>query len=232
MNERSQIRPVPSKLRRKTGKATKAGGDGRIDARVQLLDAAQECLRAEGFARFSTRRVADLAGVPLSQIHYHFGSRDGLVLALLDHQNERLLQRQAETFSEPLPLWRRWERACDHLDEDIDSGYVRILQEMIAAGWSNPEIATAVRRDLRGWYRLIEDLAGEAAERFGGLGPFTPAEASCLIGHVFIGSEALILLGLEGPDLPARQALRKFGALIRQLEEPAGASGAEKGKQV
>jgi hypothetical protein len=61
-----------------------------------------------------------------------------------------LLQRQAETFSEPLPLWRRWERACDHLDEDIDSGYVRILQEMIAAGWSNPEIATAVRRDLRG----------------------------------------------------------------------------------
>ena len=46
-----------------------------------------------------------------------------------------------------MPLWQRWERACDYLDEDLASGYVRILQEMMAAGWSNPEIAAAVRRN-------------------------------------------------------------------------------------
>ena len=109
------------------------------------MAAAETCLRTHGHADLSTRRVAEIAGVPLSQIHYHFGSKQGLVLALLDHLNERLLERQSATFAEPMPLWRRWERACDFLDEDLASGYVRILQDMIAAGWSDPEIAEAVR---------------------------------------------------------------------------------------
>lgn len=192
--------------------------DGRSTTRRDLLDAAQKCLCQEGYARFSTRRVADLAAVPLSQIHYHFGSKRGLALAVLDNQNRRLLERQASTFAETISLSDRWERACDYLDEDLSSGYVRVLQEMIAAGWSDPEIAAAVRRDLRGWYELLTSLAEEAGRRFGGLGPFSPAEVACLVGHAFIGTEALILLGLEDAELPGRQALRKFAALIRVME--------------
>ncbi len=156
--------------------------------------------------------------MPLSQIHYHFGSKQGLVLAVLEDQNQRLLQRQADTFAEPMPLSRRWERACDYLDEDLSSGYVRVLQEMIAAGWSNPQIAEVVRANLQGWYDLLTNLADEAGRRFGGLGPFTRSEVACLVGHAFIGSEALILVGLEGPRIPTRQALRTFGRLIREME--------------
>ena len=77
------------------------------------------------------------AEVPLSQIHYHFGSKQQLILAVLEAENERLLERQRTMFDGPEPLWRQWERACDFLDEDLESGYVRILQEMIAAGWSD-----------------------------------------------------------------------------------------------
>src|SRR5215467_353613 len=57
------------------------------DARVALLDAAEACLHKYGYSGLSTRRVADAAGMPLSQIHYHFGSKEALVLALLDYQN-------------------------------------------------------------------------------------------------------------------------------------------------
>jgi AcrR family transcriptional regulator len=188
------------------------------DTRHQLLLAAQTCLCEDGYARLSTRRVADLAGMPLSQIHYHFGSKQGLVLAVLEHENTRLLERQAATFNSPLPLSKRWEIACDYLDEDLSSGYVRVLQEMIAAGWSNPEIATAVRRNLKGWYDLLTGLANEAVQRFGRLGPFTAEEVACLAVNAFIGSEALILLGLDDPTFPTRIALRKFAVLIQQLE--------------
>src|SRR5690606_10557951 len=93
-------------------------------------------------------------------------------------------------------------------------------------GWSNPEIAAVVRRDLRGWYELIEGLAREAGERFGGVGPFTPVQVACLIGNAFLGSAALLLLGLEGPELPVRQALRRFGAMIRQVEAGGGEAAA------
>jgi AcrR family transcriptional regulator len=157
--------------------------------------------------------------MPVSQIHYHFGSRDALVLALLQHQNDRLLERQRATFAAALPLWKRWERACDYLDEDLASGYVQVLQEMIAAGWSNPEIATAVRGFLSGWYKLLTGVAKEAATRFGGLGGLKPEDVGCLVGTAFLGSEALLLLGFEHKGVPIRRALRRVGTLIRSIEE-------------
>ena len=104
------------------------------DTRGGILDAARAAILADGYAALSTRRVAELAGVPLSQIHYHFGSKRQLVLAVLAAENARLLERQAEMYDAPDPLWVRWDRACDFLDADLRSGYVRILHEMVAAG--------------------------------------------------------------------------------------------------
>jgi AcrR family transcriptional regulator len=190
------------------------------DTRTLLLEAAERCLRETGYSGLSTRRVAEAAAMPLSQIHYHFGSKEALVLALLEHQNRRLLERQEATFAADLPLWRRWEKACDYLDEDLASGYVRVLQEMIAAGWSNPEIAAAVRKFLAGWYRLLNSVAKEAAQRFGSPGSLKPDDLACLVGNAFLGSEALLLLGFEEEGLPIRRALRRFGALLKRLEVP------------
>ena len=193
----------------------------RRDTRSELLSAGVICLRRDGYAHLSTRRIAEQAGVPLSQIHYHFGSKERFILALLDHLNERLLKRQAATFSAPMPLWRRWERACDFLDDDMTSGYVRVLHEMIAVSWSNPEIAKAVRRNLRGWFELLGGLAEEADRRFGGLGRFSPAEIASLASAAFLGSETMLLLEIESRHVPVRQALRRFGDVIRQIEEAA-----------
>jgi AcrR family transcriptional regulator len=157
--------------------------------------------------------------MPLSQIHYHFGSKEALVLALLGYRNERLLGRQRAMFAEDWPLWKRWERACDYLDEDVASGYVRILQEMIAAGWTNPAIAAAVRQFLSGWFELLARIGQEAGERFGGFGSLKANDVACLVGTAFLGSEALLLVGFEEDGMPLRRALRRFGALIRAAEE-------------
>jgi AcrR family transcriptional regulator len=189
------------------------------DTRDSLLEAAQACLRRDGISGLSTRRVAEEAGMPLSQIHYHFGSKRRLMLSLLERENARLLQRQATMYGEDLPLWKQWEQACDYLDEDLASGYVRILQEMIGAGWSDPELAEAVRRLLRGWFELLSGVAGRAAGRLGGLGPLTADQVAALVGTAFLGSEAVILLGFAEDEVPARSALRRVGALIRGLEE-------------
>ena len=184
-----------------------------------ILKSAKEALVESGYSSLSTRRIAEEAGVPLSQIHYHFGSKQGLVLEVLAEENRRLIERQEGLFGAELPLWEQWNRACDFLDQDLESGYVRVLQEMTAAGWSDPEIAAAVRSLLSQWLGLLTDVAHRAAGRLGGLGPFTPEEVSVLAGAPFLGVEALILLGFDEDDLPSRSALRKVGDLIRQLEE-------------
>ncbi len=184
-----------------------------------ILAAARACLLADGYANLSTRHVADAAGVPLSQIHYHFGSKQRLILALLRAENTRLLTRQRAMYGGPEPLWLQWERACDFLDEDLESGYVRVLQEMIAVGWSDPEVAAAVREFQSGWYALLAEVAERVADRIGGLGPFTPPEVAALMGLPFMGAEAAILLGFPESTVPARSALRKVGQIIRTLEE-------------
>lgn len=186
---------------------------------LAILDAARRCLLAEGYAATSTRKVASEAGVPLSQVHYHFGSKGGLMLALLAVEDRRRLARQTAMYGRDTPLWQRYEQACDFLEDDLDSGYVRILQEMIAAGWSTPAIAEKVRGMQQAWFDLITDVAAEAADRFGGLGPFTPRELATLICIAFIGGEAELLLGFDRQRMPVRSALRRVGQVIRGLEE-------------
>ena len=193
-----------------------------LDTAGSILSAARERLLLDGYAGLSTRKVAQQAGVPLSQVHYHFGSKGGMVLALLESENRRRLARQAGMYAEQLPLWRRYEQACDFLEDDLESGYVRVLQEMIAVGWSTPAIAEAARAVLMGWYQVLTEVATEAAEQFGSLGPFEPAEVATLIGNAFLGSEALLLLGFDRHQLPIRSSLRRFAEVIRALEEAGG----------
>ena len=131
------------------------------------------------------------------------------ILALFEEENQRRLDRQRSMYAQDLPLWQRYERACDFLEDDLDSGYVRVLQEMIAAGWSNPEISDAARRLLTGWHVLLTEVAREAERRHGPLGPFTAEEVATLVGTCFVGAEAL----------------RRIGVLIRQLEEGPTARG-------
>ena len=186
---------------------------------VTLLEAAKKVLRQSGYAGLSTRDVAAAAGVPLSQIHYHFGSKQGLVMALFEYLNAQLLDRQNALFGDSkLKFSERWDRACDYLDDDIASGYVRVLQELIAASWADAGVAKVVRAAGMGWIDLIVGMAREAERKLGGLGPLTPEEVGALAANAFIGAESLFLLGLEKRGTPVRQALRRIGALIRIAE--------------
>jgi AcrR family transcriptional regulator len=188
---------------------------------TMILEAARRRLLADGHRGLSTRKVAEAADVPLSQLHYYFGSKQGLLLALLEEENRRRIDRQTRMYASDRPLWERYEQACDFLEDDLESGFVRVLQEMVAEGWANAQIADAVRSLLNRWFDVLTDVAVEAETRFGPLGPFTAREVATLIGNAFIGSEALILLGFDRDLLPIRAALRRIGVLIRNMEEGA-----------
>ncbi len=194
----------------------------KVETSTSLLEAAKKVLRQNGHSGLSTRDVAAAAGVPLSQIHYHFGSKQGLMLALFDYLNAQLLDRQNAMFHDAtLSLSQRWDRACDYLDEDIASGYVRVLQELVAASWSDPEVAKVVRGGLMGWFDLIAEATRQAEKDLGELGPFSAEEIAALVSSAFIGAESLFLLGAEKKGAPVRQSLRRVGDAIRMAESKA-----------
>lgn len=184
----------------------------------QILAAGRQALLDTGFAALSTRKVAEAAGVPLSQIHYHFGSKEQLILAMLRAENDSLVRRQAEMFTLDVPLSVRWDLSCDYLDADLESGYVRVLQEMMAAGWSSPDVRAAVSDLLDGWFGVLTDVVVAAPQAGVDLGPFEPRELVSLVAATFLGAESMILLGIEGDRLPLRAALRRVGDLLRAAE--------------
>ncbi len=59
----------------------------RRDTRLALIIAAERIFSEEGISNVSLRRITQAAGARNeSAIHYHFGSREGVVQAILDHR--------------------------------------------------------------------------------------------------------------------------------------------------
>ena len=57
-----------------------------LDTKEQLLDTAEKMFAEHGIAAVSLRSIISQAGVNLAAIHYHFGSREGLVEAVFERR--------------------------------------------------------------------------------------------------------------------------------------------------
>jgi AcrR family transcriptional regulator len=189
--------------------------------RQRIVDAARDVLVAHGHGGASTRAVADAAGVHLSQVHYHFGGRQGLLVEVLHQENDSLLARQRQLYAASGLLSEKWRIACDLLDSDLESGYVRVLWELWAAGLTDAELAAGWRGAMQGWRDLLESVFAAWAEELDVELPLRPRALATMVGNIFEGIEIELLAGVEAPH---REVLDAIGELIARAEtEPAGA---------
>src|SRR5260370_40066141 len=129
-------------------------GADTLPMREAIVEAAGRCIVERGHAALSTRAVAAEAGVNQSLIHYYFGTKERLTLAVLERMNQTLLKRQAEMFESTGSVADKWAQACHFYESDLQSGYVRLLMELSALGFSNATIGDEVRK-LRGQWRAL-----------------------------------------------------------------------------
>ncbi len=198
----------------------------KLDARVargdatrgQILAAARSVLAQQGYAGTSTRAVAEAAGVRLSLVHYHFGGKRGLLAAVLDAENERLLERQRALYEGPEPLSVKWRTACAYLREDMRSGYVRILWELWSVGLTDEVLARRWRDAAAGWRTLLEDVAERWAADVGVELPLPPRALATLVANLFEGAEVEMLAGVSEQEAPHLEALEACAVLIERFE--------------
>jgi AcrR family transcriptional regulator len=188
--------------------------------RLRMLDAARDMLVERGYGGTSTRAVAERAGTQLSLVHYHFGGKQQLLSAVLERQNTELLERQRALYDAPGPLSEKWRVACDFLDEDVRSGFVRALWELWAAGLSEPELAARWREAMGGWRELLIEVFAEWAAGLDRAPPLPPRVLGSLAANIFQGIEIELLAGVTDDESPHREALAHLGALIERAEEP------------
>lgn len=99
-------RPTPT--RRTT--APRKRGD---DTRAKIIDETVRCIVEEGFAAATAKHVAERAGVTWGVIQYHFGDRDGLLMAVVDDGVAKLLESLTTADVVGLPLRQRIEVVVD-----------------------------------------------------------------------------------------------------------------------
>jgi AcrR family transcriptional regulator len=91
-----------------------------VRSRALVLDAAERVMAADGFEAATIARVVEEAGVPLSSVYHYYGSKDGVLLAVME--------RGAERFFTDLPdPDRRVGRPADHLGRVVVTA-VRALE--------------------------------------------------------------------------------------------------------
>jgi AcrR family transcriptional regulator len=177
-------------------------------------------LREVGFARASAREIARRAGCNQSQVFYHFGSVVELLLAALDEVSATRMASYRSILEEATTLTGLVEAAQTIVMEDLDSGYVGVLVEMITGAQSVPGLGDQVAQRLAPW-RMFAEEAVQRALNVVPLGSLVSApEAAHAIVAGVLGLE--LLANLDGDR---SQAIALFGRarMLANLLEMTGA---------
>jgi len=167
----------------------RASTSARHNTRQALIEAAVEVLKSRGFNGASARAIATEAGVNQALVFYHFGTVAALLLAALDEVSARRLRRYTTELAEVTDPASLIALATKVFREDIDSGDIAVLAEMIAGSSSAPELGAEVAKRIAPW-KDFASLAIESGFSTSGLVSLLPIGA---VSHAAVA----LYLGLE-----------------------------------
>ena len=132
------------------------------DTRSRIIDAALETLKREGFAGTSSRVVARTGDFNQALIFYHFGSLHGLLLAALDHTSELRMARYRAAVEDVGTLEELVEVASTIYREDLATGHITVVSELIAGSLSHPDLGPQVVARMEPWIAFTEEVIAKA----------------------------------------------------------------------
>lgn len=186
--------------------------------RALILEATRRRLVEQGYANLSVREIAADAGVNHALIGYHFQGKQQLVLAVLDEANTRLLERQSRMYAAPTTTADKWRQACAFYEEDLASGYVKLLMELMGASFHDAELRAEFTPRMLAWKKLIEQAVEEFADEQGMELPVSARAVAGWITWFWMGLEASMALGIDERQGHQREALEAVHTLLRQAE--------------
>ena len=208
-------RPKPPAVRAATPRPARSDGAG---TRALILEAARRRLIEGGYARLNVRDIASDAGVNHALIGYHFHGKQQLVLAVLDDANTRLLERQSRMYDQDAPVSAKWRQACDFYEDDLRSGFVKLLMELMGASFHDEELRREFTPRMLAWHQLVEREVEEFIRASGLQLPVSPRAIAAWIGWFWTGMEASMALGIPEQQGHQREALQAVATLLRSAE--------------
>ncbi len=186
--------PVPAPRRARPGAE---------QTRARIVDAALQALRDEGIAGISARAIARHGGFNQALIFYHFGSVDGLLVAVARSESERRSALYAPALAEVTSLAGLVAVARRLHDDEFQAGTVATLTQMLAGAVGSEELSRGITESLRPWTTLV----GETIDRLLADVPFgellSRDDLTAAVAALFLGIELLSGLdpGMAGGSL-------------------------------
>jgi AcrR family transcriptional regulator len=177
--------------------------------RQQIIDAALETLKREGFAGATSRAIARAGGFNQALVFYHFGSLNGLLLAALDHSSEERLTRYRQAVAEADTAEELAALAVRAHAEDRETGHTTVVAQMIAGSVARPELAPEMIARLQHWVELCEEAVVKGFRLLGVPPPLPPAELAYAVATFYLGVNLLTHLDES----------RRIDAIFGRLDE-------------
>jgi AcrR family transcriptional regulator len=144
--------------------------DGELTAK-RVLDAAAECILQLGYYQASSNEIARRAGVTWGVIQHQFGTREGLLLAVLNDRWARMEAHMASADVSGASLQERLTRVFDVLAAHYGAPEHLVQLQILLDLSHNPKTSAETRRAVaahgekltRAWVPLFEGALGDAA---------------------------------------------------------------------
>lgn len=179
-----------------------------------IIEASAAVFAREGYAGTSMKDIARQAGVAQGLIHYYFGSKEDLVLAVVRQACAEVLEQTRRSFSEAQgpPLVRAWAglQAAERRAAERPELF-RLLIEMAPLGHNNP----ALRSQMQDQYTSLVDEVTEMVEELDQQLPTPlPIPARDFAGVIIGAIDGLALRGQVDPEADLAALYRALGFLL------------------
>jgi len=159
--------------------------------RQRLVEAAFETLRAEGFTHASARAIAARGEVNPGLIFYYFDSVNDLLVEALAWSSRRRLAAYEGALAAARTLPEVVVVVQERLGDDMDSGHVKVLVELVGASSSDPAFSRLVAEQVKPWLELTEQTLSRVLDE-SALSSLVPHhELAFGIVSMFLGMELL-----------------------------------------
>ena len=158
--------------------------------RERILEAALETVRRDGFTEATARAIAATGGFNQALIFYHFGSVEALLDEAFRQASEHQVARYREAVAELGGLTDLVEIARRLHEEDLESGSIAFVTQMMAAA-NDPERGGVLLDRFELWIALVQEALEQAAGPIPLASVVSPREAAYAICAMFLGIEIM-----------------------------------------
>jgi AcrR family transcriptional regulator len=190
-------------------------GRPRGQTRGRVVEAALQALKTNGYAGASTRVIAAAGGFQPGLIFYYFETLDDLLVQALAHSSEERLARYRAAVEEADAIERLLELLSEIYRDDVASGHIRVVSELVGASVTNPKLAPRVIALMEPWVELAESAVDRALTGSPLRELASPRELALTAVTFYLGANLLTHLVPDRADVTVLlESARRFAPLF------------------